>query len=88
MNKTTQNGAALSEDKKNGEAVKTAEKHLCQLIMTAEKVLAETIKIAGEKHRPQAKTPAKTKKYINSGRELRRGNYENRKQLQCNRQAC
>ena len=63
----------------NGEAARTEDKYLCRLIMTAEKVIAETIKIAGEKSRRQAKTPAKTKKYINSGRELRRGNYENRK---------
>ena len=79
MNKTIQNGAALSEDKKNGEAAKTAGKYLRQLITTAEKVIAETIKIAGEKSRRQAKTPAKTRKYINGGRELRRSNYENRK---------
>ncbi len=80
MNKTIQNiGTAPSEDKMNGEAVKTAGKYLCQLIITAEKVIAEKIKTAGEKHRRQAKTQAKTKKYINSGRELRRNNYENRK---------
>ena len=72
-------GTALSEDKMNGEAVKTAEKHLYQLIMTEEKRIAEKIKSAGEKHRRQAKAQAKTKKYINSGRELRRGNYESRK---------
>ena len=54
----------------NGEAVKTAGKYLCRLIMTAEKVIAETIKIAGEKRRRQAETPAKTKKYINSGGDL------------------
>lgn len=74
-----QNGAVLSEDKMNGEAAKSAGKHLCRLIMTAEKVIAETIKSAGEKGRRRAKTPTKTKKYINSGRALRRSDYENRR---------
>ena len=57
----------------NGEAEKTAGKYLCRLIMTAEKVIEEKIKIAGEKSKRQAKIPARTKKCINGGGELRRG---------------